>query len=50
MAPMNGSYVINLTFDGLDRDYRIHVPPQAALGAAAAHGDQYGRGNAERAD
>ena len=29
---MNGSYVIHLTFDGLHRDYRIHVPPQAASG------------------
>jgi polyhydroxybutyrate depolymerase len=32
MTPMSGSYVIDLTFDGLDRDYRIHVPPQAASG------------------
>ena len=32
LAPMNGSYVIHLTFDGLHRDYRIHVPPQAASG------------------
>jgi polyhydroxybutyrate depolymerase len=32
LAPMNGSYVISLTFDGLHRDYRIHIPPQAAAG------------------
>jgi poly(3-hydroxybutyrate) depolymerase len=32
MTPMSGSYVIHLTFDGLHRDYRIHVPPQAASG------------------
>jgi polyhydroxybutyrate depolymerase len=32
LAPMSGSYVINLTFDGLHRDYRIHVPPAAASG------------------
>jgi polyhydroxybutyrate depolymerase len=32
LAPMSSSYVINLTFDGLHRDYRIHVPPQAASG------------------
>ena len=32
LAPMNGSYVFDLTFDGLHRDYRIHVPPAAASG------------------
>jgi len=32
LAPMNGSYVFHLTFDGLHRDYRIHVPPAAASG------------------
>jgi polyhydroxybutyrate depolymerase len=29
---MSGSYVFHLTFDGLHRDYRIHVPPAAAAG------------------
>jgi polyhydroxybutyrate depolymerase len=29
---MSGSYVFDLTFDGLHRDYRIHVPPAAASG------------------
>ena len=36
LAPMSSSYVINLTFDGLHRDYRIHVPPQAASGLPQA--------------
>ena len=33
LAPMNGSYVIHLTFDGLHRDYRIHVPPRRRRGS-----------------
>ncbi len=32
LAPMGGSTLIKLTFDGLKRDYRIHVPPAAASG------------------
>ena len=32
LAPITGSYVFHLTFDGLHRDYRIHVPPAAASG------------------
>jgi polyhydroxybutyrate depolymerase len=32
LVPMAGSYVVNLTFDGRNRDYRIHIPPQAAAG------------------
>jgi polyhydroxybutyrate depolymerase len=32
LVPMSGSYVINLTFGGRNRDYRIHIPPQAAAG------------------
>ena len=32
LAPMSGSYLFYLTFDGLHRDYRIHVPPAAASG------------------
>jgi polyhydroxybutyrate depolymerase len=32
LAPMDGSYVFTLSFDGLHRDYRLHVPPQAAAG------------------
>jgi polyhydroxybutyrate depolymerase len=32
LMPMAGSYVINLTFGGRNRDYRIHIPPQAAAG------------------
>jgi polyhydroxybutyrate depolymerase len=32
LAPMDGSYVINLTFDGRARDYRVHVPPAATDG------------------
>jgi polyhydroxybutyrate depolymerase len=30
LAPMSGSYVFTLTFDGRRRDYRIHVPPAAS--------------------
>jgi polyhydroxybutyrate depolymerase len=33
LAPMSGSYVFNVTFDGLARSYRVHVPPAAASGA-----------------
>jgi len=32
LAPMSGSYVFTLTFDGATRDYRLHVPPAAAFG------------------
>ena len=32
LAPMAGSYVFTMKFDGLARDYRLHVPPQAASG------------------
>src|SRR5580698_4653140 len=32
LAPESGSYVFTLTFDGLQRDYRLHVPPAAASG------------------
>lgn len=32
LAPMSGSYVFTLTFDHLVRDYRLHLPPQAASG------------------
>ena len=32
LAPMQSSYVFHLTFDGLKRDYRLHVPPAAASG------------------
>jgi polyhydroxybutyrate depolymerase len=32
LAPESGSYVFTLTFDGLHRDYRLHVPPAAASG------------------
>jgi polyhydroxybutyrate depolymerase len=32
LAPMKGSYVFHLAFDGLKRDYRLHVPPAAATG------------------
>jgi polyhydroxybutyrate depolymerase len=32
LAPMDGSYVFAITFDGLHRDYRLHVPPEAASG------------------
>jgi polyhydroxybutyrate depolymerase len=34
LAPMSGSYVFTLTFDGVTRDYRLHVPPQALSGRA----------------
>ena len=32
LAPETGSYVFTLRFDGLTRDYRLHVPPAAAAG------------------
>ena len=32
LAPMGGSYVFTLRFDGLTRDYHLHVPPAAASG------------------
>ncbi len=32
LTPMNGSYVFHLNFGGLARDYRLHVPPEAAVG------------------
>jgi polyhydroxybutyrate depolymerase len=32
LAPESGSYVFTLRFDGLTRDYRLHVPPAAAAG------------------
>ncbi len=32
LQPMGGSYVFDLTFDGLHRDYRVHVPPAAIYG------------------
>ena len=32
LAPESGSYVFTLTFDGTQRDYRLHVPPAAASG------------------
>jgi polyhydroxybutyrate depolymerase len=32
LAPQSGSYVFTLTFDGMQRDYRLHVPPAAASG------------------
>jgi polyhydroxybutyrate depolymerase len=32
LAPMSGSYVVHLSFGGRDRDYRVHVPPAAAVG------------------
>ena len=31
-APMGGAYVFHVTFDGLTREYRLHVPPAAASG------------------
>src|SRR5271163_600565 len=34
LAPQSGSYVFTLTFDGLRRDYRLHVPPAATSGQA----------------
>ena len=32
LAPESGSYVFTMKFDGLERDYRLHVPPAAASG------------------
>jgi polyhydroxybutyrate depolymerase len=32
LQPESGSYVFTLKFDGLERDYRLHVPPAAASG------------------
>ncbi len=32
LAPMAGSYVFTLRFDGAVRDYRVHVPPAARSG------------------
>lgn len=32
LASMAGSYVFTLKFDGLTRDYRLHVPPAAIYG------------------
>ena len=32
LAPESGSSVFTLTFDGVQRDYRLHVPPAAAAG------------------
>jgi polyhydroxybutyrate depolymerase len=32
LAPHQGSYVFTLEFDGLTRDYRLHVPPAAIYG------------------
>ena len=32
LSSESGSYVFTLTFDGLQRDYRLHVPPAAASG------------------
>jgi polyhydroxybutyrate depolymerase len=32
LASQSGSYVFTLTFGGLQRDYRLHVPPAAASG------------------
>ena len=32
LAPKSGSYVFALTFDGRQRDYRLHVPPAATEG------------------
>ncbi len=33
LRPISGSYDFRLTFDGLHRDYLLHVPPAAAGGA-----------------
>jgi len=30
LAPKSGAYVFTLRFDGMTRDYRLHVPPAAA--------------------
>jgi polyhydroxybutyrate depolymerase len=32
LASQSGSYVFTITVDGLQRDYRLHVPPAAASG------------------
>ena len=32
LTPQSGSYVFTLPFDGLQREYRLHVPPAAAAG------------------
>ena len=32
LAPQSGSYVFTLAFDGVRRDYRLHVPPAASSG------------------
>jgi polyhydroxybutyrate depolymerase len=32
LAPQSGSYVFTVTFDGMQRDYRLHVPPAASAG------------------
>ncbi len=32
LAPRSGAYVFTLRFDGLTRDYRLHVPPAASGG------------------
>jgi polyhydroxybutyrate depolymerase len=32
LAPMGNSYVFHLTYDGRQRDYRVHVPPAAIFG------------------
>ncbi len=32
LAPKTGAYVFTLRFDGLTREYRLHVPPAAASG------------------
>jgi polyhydroxybutyrate depolymerase len=32
LASVSGSYVFALKFDGMERDYRLHVPPAAASG------------------
>jgi polyhydroxybutyrate depolymerase len=32
LASGSGSYVFTLSFDGMERDYRLHVPPAAASG------------------
>ena len=34
LTPQAGSYVFTLTFDGMQRDFRLHVPPAAASGQA----------------
>ncbi len=32
LAPKSGAYVFTIKFDGLTRDYRLHVPPAASSG------------------